>query len=154
MAPYLSQAPGYLLNPDATSDCGYCSVRVADTFLEGVNIYWSERWRNFGLMWVYIVFDIAAAVLLYYFFRVRSGKPSFLAKLGSKKKQGQQTVSQPSEGQGKQEETSDESSSDNEDRPETLHRNASWTENVPVVGEYLNYNLRRTQTNRRNVNII
>jgi ATP-binding cassette subfamily G (WHITE) protein 2 (PDR) len=51
---------------------------VADQYLNGSNIYWSERWRNFGLMWAYVIFNIAAATFLYYFFRVRksSGKSS------------------------------------------------------------------------------
>lgn len=45
LATYLTAAPGYLENPDATSDCAYCSIRVADTFLESVGISWSDRWR-------------------------------------------------------------------------------------------------------------
>jgi ATP-binding cassette subfamily G (WHITE) protein 2 (PDR) len=78
MAAYLTQAPGTLANPDATTDCSYCGLRVADQYLNGSNIYWSERWRNFGLMWAYIIFNIAVATFLYYFFRVRksSGKSS------------------------------------------------------------------------------
>jgi ABC-type multidrug transport system permease subunit len=71
MQPYLTKAPGYLLNPDATKECRYCSISVADTFLALSRIYWKNRWRNFGLIWVYVFVNIAAAVLLYYFFRVR-----------------------------------------------------------------------------------
>ncbi|KAM0664571.1 hypothetical protein ACQRIU_006429 [Beauveria bassiana] len=73
LAPLAGSAPGTLQNPDATADCRYCSYRVADQFLAGSRIYWSERWRNFGLMWVYIVFNIAMAIFLYYIFRVRKG---------------------------------------------------------------------------------
>ncbi|CAK4006136.1 ABC transporter CDR4 [Lecanosticta acicola] len=183
MAPYLQTAPGYLLNPDATTQCGYCSVRVADTFLAGVNIFWSERWRNFGLMWAYVVFDIAVAVLLYYFFRVRSGsgKPSWISKLTSKKskkkdkkqdpQQQQQTrpAEQPedaaaqtkkgeAEGSGSSGEdaTSASASSDDEDRPRDLQRRRRNDDGSWIQGtvdQYRNYNLRRTRTNTRNAEI-
>ena len=88
MAPYLTQAPGTLQNPMATSDCRYCALSVADQYLESSNIYWSERWRNFGLIWVYVVFNIAVATFLYYFFRVRtsSGKSKGTSKTGDKAK--------------------------------------------------------------------
>ncbi|KAI9149007.1 ATP-binding cassette transporter CGR1 [Paramyrothecium foliicola] len=71
MGPYLEQAPGQLQNPGDTTECRYCPLSVADQFLAGSNIYWSERWRNFGIMWAFIVFNLAAAVVLYYLFRVR-----------------------------------------------------------------------------------
>lgn len=79
LAPYLTQAPGALQNPDATVDCRYCALSSADQFLATTNIYWSERWRNFGLVWAYVGFNVIAAVFLYWFFRVRksSGKKSF-----------------------------------------------------------------------------
>ncbi|EGX97037.1 ABC multidrug transporter, putative [Cordyceps militaris CM01] len=73
LAPLAGQLAGTLQNPEATSDCRYCSYRVADQFLAGSRIYWGERWRNFGIMWVYIVFNIAMAILFYYMFRVRKG---------------------------------------------------------------------------------
>ncbi|KAJ5880864.1 uncharacterized protein N7473_011917 [Penicillium subrubescens] len=68
---YLSVAPGYLENPNATQSCAYCSLSTADQYLGSVRMVWDERWRNFGIFWVYIVFDIAAAVALYYCFRVK-----------------------------------------------------------------------------------
>lgn len=70
LAAFLTQAPGQLQNPSATSDCRYCQLRVADQYLEGSNIYWGSRWRDFGLMWAFICFNIGAAVTLYYTFRV------------------------------------------------------------------------------------
>lgn len=73
LAPLASQAAGTLQNPDATSNCQYCAYKVADQFLAGSRIFWSQRWRNFGLMWVYIIFNIAMAVFVYYMFRVRKG---------------------------------------------------------------------------------
>jgi ATP-binding cassette subfamily G (WHITE) protein 2 (PDR) len=77
---FLSQAPGVLQNPDATSDCQYCSLEVADQFLAGSGIYWDDRWRNFGIMWAYILFNIFVAVMTYYLFRVKRWNLSGLMK--------------------------------------------------------------------------
>ncbi|KAK7706065.1 hypothetical protein SLS57_009846 [Botryosphaeria dothidea] len=82
LGPYLQQAPGVLENPDATADCRYCSLSVADQYIAGSKIYWSERWRNFGLVWAYVVFNAAATVALYYFLRVRKSKGSKGGLLG------------------------------------------------------------------------
>ncbi|KAL1899890.1 hypothetical protein Sste5346_002756 [Sporothrix stenoceras] len=71
MAPYLNFAPGTLQNPDDTSDCRYCQISVADTYLAQSNIYYNTRWRDFGLIWAYILFNIAVAIITYYLFRVR-----------------------------------------------------------------------------------
>ncbi|KAM0285091.1 hypothetical protein ACHAO9_008922 [Fusarium lateritium] len=71
MADFLSAAPGQLQNPDATAQCQYCSLTNADQFMAGSNIYYSERWRNFGIVWAYIAFNIFIAVGSYYVFRVK-----------------------------------------------------------------------------------
>ncbi|KAL3424200.1 ABC-2 type transporter [Phlyctema vagabunda] len=71
LASYLTDAPGYLLNPEATEACAYCAFRNADTYLAGPDIYWSERWRNFGIMWAFIFFNFFIAVAAYYLFRVK-----------------------------------------------------------------------------------
>jgi ATP-binding cassette subfamily G (WHITE) protein 2 (PDR) len=84
LAPYLTQAPGTLNNPDAVNDCSYCALSVADQYLNGSNIYWSERWRNWGLMWAYVIFNIAVATFLYYFFRVRKSSGKSKSDKGAK----------------------------------------------------------------------
>lgn len=71
LQPFLSQAPGALKNPEATTQCQYCSARNADQILAGSDIFWTERFRNFGIMWAYIVFNVFMAILLYYLFRVK-----------------------------------------------------------------------------------
>ncbi|KAH8664556.1 ABC-2 type transporter-domain-containing protein [Xylariales sp. PMI_506] len=67
---YLAVASGYLQNPSDMLQCRYCSVTVADQYLAGSNIYYSQRWRNFGIVWAYIVFNVFISVLTYYLFRV------------------------------------------------------------------------------------
>jgi len=71
LAAYLQTAPGTLRNPMSTTSCEYCSLSNTDQLLASDNIFYTQRWRNFGIVFAYIGFNIAAAVLLYYFFRVR-----------------------------------------------------------------------------------
>ncbi|KAG5941673.1 hypothetical protein E4U53_007373 [Claviceps sorghi] len=81
LQPLLSQGPGHLKNPEATSQCQYCGVSNADQILSGSDIFWSERLRNFGIMWAYILFNIFMAILLYYLFRVKKwNKPLMKAR--------------------------------------------------------------------------
>jgi ABC-type multidrug transport system permease subunit len=71
LKPFLEQAPGTLQNPSASENCRYCPLRVADQYLAASEIYYSERWRNYGIMWAYIVFNIFIAVVTYWAFRVK-----------------------------------------------------------------------------------
>ncbi|KDQ56556.1 hypothetical protein JAAARDRAFT_179141 [Jaapia argillacea MUCL 33604] len=74
MQPYISMAGGYLANPDTTSNCQFCSTRTSDQFLAAsFNIYYHHHWRNAGVMFVYIAFNIAAIFFLTYVFRIRTG---------------------------------------------------------------------------------
>jgi ATP-binding cassette, subfamily G (WHITE), member 2, PDR len=70
MADYIKLAGGYLTNPEATTSCGFCSVSDTNTFLAGVVSFYSERWRNFGIMWAYVIFNICCAVFIYWLVRV------------------------------------------------------------------------------------
>jgi ABC-type multidrug transport system permease subunit len=73
MQTYISTAGGYLSNPNATSDCSFCAMSSTNTFLASFDIYYKDRYRAFGLMWVYILFNAAAGVALYWLVRVVSG---------------------------------------------------------------------------------
>lgn len=69
---YLSGgALGTLLNPAASQSCEYCPARNADQILAESWIYPSQQYRNLGIMFAYIAFNIAAALTLYYIFRVK-----------------------------------------------------------------------------------
>ncbi|KAI5361698.1 putative ABC transporter-like, ATP-binding domain, AAA+ ATPase domain, CDR ABC transporter [Septoria linicola] len=164
MAPYLAQAPGTLQNPDATADCGYCQVSVADTFLAGVNIQWSERWRNFGLLFVYIGFNIAVAVFVYWFFRVRtSSKKSTTSKKSKKnakgaqsgensetKPQGPPNEVEPTQSHEDDDEANARSPEANQARRKSFVRTPTFT---GVASDYLTHNLGRVHTNKRNAQI-
>ena len=74
LAPYLSSPAGMagmLLDPSATAECAYCPSRISDQFLASVSIDYNHRWRDFGIGFAYIGFNIAMAVWLYYAIRVR-----------------------------------------------------------------------------------
>ncbi|KAF9890375.1 hypothetical protein FE257_006043 [Aspergillus nanangensis] len=71
MSDYISKTGGgYLQDDNATSNCSFCSISDTDTFLKAVHSDYKDAWRNFGLMWVYIVFNIFAAVFIYWLARV------------------------------------------------------------------------------------
>jgi ATP-binding cassette subfamily G (WHITE) protein 2 (PDR) len=65
MQPYFDQAPGYLQNPGDTQSCGFCSFGNSNVFLSAVGISYDDVWRNFGLLWVYILLKIAGAVFFF-----------------------------------------------------------------------------------------
>ena len=71
---YISMAGGYLLNPEATTDCQFCSVRDTNSLLAGMNLSYKLRWRNFGIMWAFIIFNVCGAFLMYWWIRVSKSK--------------------------------------------------------------------------------
>lgn len=81
LAAYIEIAGGAVYNSNATANCEFCSMVDSNVFLESVSSYYSERWRNFGLMWAYIAFNVFATLGLYWYVRVR-GCPRF-SHLGS-----------------------------------------------------------------------
>ena len=61
---------GYVNNPNATTQCELCPLSDTNKFLSSVASSYSNRWRNFGIMWAYVVFNIALALFLYWLARV------------------------------------------------------------------------------------
>ncbi|WAO87350.1 Hypothetical protein NCS54_00465600 [Fusarium falciforme] len=73
MGPFVQEAGGYLLNPLSSDTCQYCSLASTEQFLKHFEIDYSDRWWQFGLLWVYIAFNIGATLGLYWYFRVPKG---------------------------------------------------------------------------------
>ncbi|KAG6029740.1 hypothetical protein E4U41_000287 [Claviceps citrina] len=94
LQPLLSTAGGALKNPEATSQCQYCGVVSADQLLAGSDIFWSDRIRNFGIMWAYVAFNILMAILLYYLFRVKTWKRKSRASRPKTQHQGEDAEKQ------------------------------------------------------------
>ncbi|KIW22564.1 uncharacterized protein PV07_10850 [Cladophialophora immunda] len=77
-------APGSLLNPSATASCEYCPIRNANQFLAQSWIHPSDQYRNLGILFAYIAFNVFAAISLYYIFRVKGFSVKGLRKPKSK----------------------------------------------------------------------
>ncbi|KAL9111781.1 MAG: hypothetical protein Q9227_003840 [Pyrenula ochraceoflavens] len=71
--PYRRLAGGYVQNRDATEACRFCTAGDTNVYLLQLSVDWSKRWRNFGIMWAYIAFNVGAAVFLYWLARVPKG---------------------------------------------------------------------------------
>jgi len=65
---------GYVSDPQAQGECHFCQIETTNQFLETINVDWTTRWRDFGILWVYIVVNVLAAFALYYSARVPKGK--------------------------------------------------------------------------------
>lgn len=74
MDPYISKAGGYLKSSSATSDCEYCTYDSTNVFLKAVSASYSHSWRDFGILWGYILFNTGAAVFIYWLARVPKRK--------------------------------------------------------------------------------
>ncbi|KAL2265953.1 hypothetical protein VTJ83DRAFT_5305 [Remersonia thermophila] len=81
LGPYMQMAGGYLADSNNSSMCEFCPISDTNVFLAGVHADYNDRWRNFGIIFAYIVFNVAGALALYWLVRVPK------KKLGKKKKQ-------------------------------------------------------------------
>ncbi|KAF5329467.1 hypothetical protein D9619_009293 [Psilocybe cf. subviscida] len=80
MGPYIARTGGYLANPESLAECAFCSIRSTDQFLgNNFNILYEHHWRNLGIFFAFIVFNIFLFFSCMYLFRIRTGSllPSF-----------------------------------------------------------------------------
>ena len=62
---FISTTGGYVTNPSDTDNCQFCSYRTADQFLQSnSNIFWSHRWRNFGILCIYVGFNVGPVLVV------------------------------------------------------------------------------------------
>ncbi|KAF1941802.1 hypothetical protein EJ02DRAFT_503229 [Clathrospora elynae] len=74
MAEYIKMARGYLKDENAVGQCRFCPMDSTDQFLVSVNASWDTRWRDFGLLWVYVWINVVGAIGLYWICRVPTTK--------------------------------------------------------------------------------
>lgn len=55
---------GYILNPDATSDCGYCKYKVVEEYLELLNVHPGEKWKDLA---IFVSFTLGNWILVVLF---------------------------------------------------------------------------------------
>lgn len=57
-------ATGYLEDPNATSNCGYCPYNDGGEYMRTLNVYATDKWPSFGIL---VAFAIANWALVYFF---------------------------------------------------------------------------------------
>ena len=70
MSHYINTTGGYLTNEGATANCEFCTLGDTNLYLAQVSSSYANRWRNFGIMWAFIIFNVVAALGLYWWARV------------------------------------------------------------------------------------
>lgn len=85
MASYISSSGGYLVDIGNTEQCEFCQLSNTNEYLSTVNIQYEDRWRNFGIVLVYIVFNAMGALGVYWLVRVRKRGGSLEKHKGEKK---------------------------------------------------------------------
>lgn len=71
LGPYLNATGGYLRpGTEDSSQCKICPLQNTDQYLAQVNISYSDSWRDYGIIWAYIFFNVLAAIFLYWLARV------------------------------------------------------------------------------------
>ena len=74
MQAYMERAGGYLQDAMAMDKCRFCQLSSTDQFLERIHADWGNRWRDFGLLWVYVGVNVLGAAAVYWLFRVPKGR--------------------------------------------------------------------------------
>lgn len=64
-------AGGYLLNPNATADCQYCSLSTGDQYLAQLNVEAGDKWRDFGIFLAFVISNWALVYFFIYTVRIR-----------------------------------------------------------------------------------
>ncbi|KAK9711754.1 ATP-binding cassette transporter snq2 [Basidiobolus ranarum] len=69
---FLTKAAGYLHNPEATSACQYCPMSRGDDFYTPLGWSYSHRWRNFGFLCMFWIFNVVVTGVIIAKFRSNS----------------------------------------------------------------------------------
>ncbi|KAM0343525.1 hypothetical protein ACHAPU_008420 [Fusarium lateritium] len=80
LGPFARAAGGRVLSSVAPDKCGYCPIGTTNDFLARFDLSYDTRWKDFGLVWMFILFNIGAALGLYWSFRVPKGKSNSVKK--------------------------------------------------------------------------
>ncbi|SMY27542.1 unnamed protein product [Zymoseptoria tritici ST99CH_1A5] len=72
LAPYIQLEGGYLQEvPDSNpAQCVFCTGSQTNIFLKSVSAQYGDRWRNLGIVWAYVAFNLVATVIFYWLARV------------------------------------------------------------------------------------
>ncbi|KAK4983719.1 ATP-binding cassette transporter snq2 [Elasticomyces elasticus] len=56
--PYVAKAGGYVIT-QANGLCGLCQYANGDEFAASFNVFFANVWRDYGIFWIYIIFNFA-----------------------------------------------------------------------------------------------
>lgn len=74
MASYIAAVgDGIVFNPTASADCQFCSITSTNSFLATIGVNFDNRWRDYGILWGFIVFNVFGALFFYWLARVPKG---------------------------------------------------------------------------------
>jgi ATP-binding cassette subfamily G (WHITE) protein 2 (PDR) len=80
LSDFVDGVGGYLVDSNTTGECQYCPQASTNDFLASISSSYDTRWRDYGIGMVYIVFNIAAALFLYWLVRMPKNKNKSKAK--------------------------------------------------------------------------
>lgn len=63
---FAREALASIYNPDATANCQFCRYAVSDAYLAGVNMFYEDRWRDFGYLCAFTVFNTVLFFAVYW----------------------------------------------------------------------------------------
>jgi ATP-binding cassette subfamily G (WHITE) protein 2 (SNQ2) len=73
MDPFIGFAGGYITNPGAAEGCQYCPYTTTDQYMSSrFNIKYSDHWRDLGIIFGFVTFNIIAIFWFTYFMRIRT----------------------------------------------------------------------------------
>ncbi|GAA5975740.1 hypothetical protein JCM11641_005856 [Rhodosporidiobolus odoratus] len=84
LTPYTTTGGGYAQVLENGS-CGYCTYSSGDQYLAQLGMSFSHRWRDYGFMFAYILFNIGAVFLGFYLYSVFDWSKLTSKKAKSKK---------------------------------------------------------------------
>lgn len=77
-----SAGKGYLTNPDATANCGYCPYANGEEYMATLNVKPSDKWRYFGIFLGFCISNWALVYFFIYTVRIRGWSFGFASLFG------------------------------------------------------------------------
>ncbi|KAG4442743.1 hypothetical protein IFR05_001760 [Cadophora sp. M221] len=68
---FVDAATGYLMNPDATTNCGYCQFSSGIEYMQILNIEPRDKWRYFGIFFAFCISNWALVYFFIYTVRIK-----------------------------------------------------------------------------------
>ncbi|KAJ5168761.1 CDR ABC transporter [Penicillium canariense] len=60
--PYAQKSGGYVRDA-ANGLCAFCQYSTGDQFAASFNVFYSHKWRNYGIFWAFVIFNFAVVFL-------------------------------------------------------------------------------------------